>query len=347
MSARSWAFVLAVGSTATALCLSVLAGWQRGGTLPERLIWIAIGMVLVTSAHLLPALIRDAPLAVRGLGSVLWAACLATACYGHAVFFVNAQQHAGELRASAVPLSGPVGRSLTVVMAERAGVIAQLASANARRCTANCTTLEAHRMTLAARLDALNAEADDIRRQHVADDRVATQRDALRADPVALRLAALLGATAARVDLVSGLMFAAVLEGVACLLWTVALRESRSTLPAVSAEVDVTQSAVATVSDATKADQLASVASRIDKTVSSKELLHHRDGRTRNPTSRDAPIAPLRAVAGNDNHLSQLVQDVATGRLRPTVAGIRRHLGCSQARAIALRRQLAEHNLAA
>ncbi|CAB5278956.1 hypothetical protein IST455A_00125 [Burkholderia multivorans] len=51
MSARRWAFVLAVGATTTALCLSVLAGWQRGGTLPERLIWIAIGMVLVTSAQ--------------------------------------------------------------------------------------------------------------------------------------------------------------------------------------------------------------------------------------------------------------------------------------------------------
>lgn len=38
MSARRLACVLAVGATATALCLSVLARWQRGGTLPERLI---------------------------------------------------------------------------------------------------------------------------------------------------------------------------------------------------------------------------------------------------------------------------------------------------------------------
>lgn len=71
MSARRWAFVLAVGATTTALCLSVLAGWQRGGTLPERLIWIAIGMVLVTSAHLLPALIREMPIVIRAVGSVL------------------------------------------------------------------------------------------------------------------------------------------------------------------------------------------------------------------------------------------------------------------------------------
>lgn len=93
MSARRWAFVLAVAATTTALCLSVLAGWQRGGTLPERLIWIAIGMVLVTSAHLLPALIREMLIAIRGVGSVLWGACLLAACFGHAVFFTLAQQH--------------------------------------------------------------------------------------------------------------------------------------------------------------------------------------------------------------------------------------------------------------
>ncbi|MDN7526335.1 hypothetical protein [Burkholderia orbicola] len=361
MSARHWAFVLATAATGTALSLSILAGWQRGGALAERVVWVAIGIVLVVSAHLLPALIRDAPVLVRGVGSLLWGACLATACYGHAVFFVTAQQHAGEVRASAVPPTRPHGRSLTVVMGERATVAAQLASANARYCAGSCTTLEARRATLAARLDALNAEADDVRRQRAATDRVTAQRDALRADPVTSRLAALLGVTTPRVDLVSGLMFAAVLEGVACLLWTVALRspataESAPTsvtspvVPAVTGPADVTAPVVAPVTNVTDSDQprvTPVMASHAEPTVSRK---NERPSHVTAPGSRaprDAPVAPFPAGAPIDDHLSQLVQDVTAGMVRPTVADIRRHLGCSQARATALRRQLAELNVTA
>ena len=94
-------FWLATVASGTALSLSILAGWQRGGTLPERVVWVAMGIVLVVSAHLLPALIRESPLIVRGMGSALWVACMMTAGYGHLNFFLLAQQHAGERRASA------------------------------------------------------------------------------------------------------------------------------------------------------------------------------------------------------------------------------------------------------
>ncbi|RQP34143.1 hypothetical protein [Burkholderia ubonensis] len=362
MSARHWSFVLATAATGTALSLSILAGWQRGGALAERVVWVAIGIVLVVSAHLLPALIRDAPLGVRGVGSLLWGACLATACYGHAVFFVTAQQHAGELRASAVSPTQPTGRSLTVVMGERATVAAQLASANARYCAGNCRTLEARRATLAARLDALNAEADDVRRQQAATDRVTAQRDALRVDPVTSRLATLLGVTTPRVDLVSGLLFAAVLEGVACLLWTVALRsparETESAItgvtspvvPAVTVPADVTAPVVATVTNVTDSDQPAVipvVTSHADETVSRKAENLHYVTASGSRAPRNAPVAPAPTGAPIDDHLPQLIRDVTAGLVRPTVADIRRHVGCSQARATALRRQLAELNVRA
>ncbi|RQQ23413.1 hypothetical protein DF111_35425 [Burkholderia stagnalis] len=359
MSTRRWAFILAIGATSTALCLSVLAGWQRGGSLPERLVWVAIGLVLVTSAHLLPALLRETPILVRGVGSVLWGACLMATCFGHAVFFTLAQQHAGELRASTVPAI-PIpssARSLTTIMAERATVMAQLAAANARDCIGNCSTLKARRVTRTARLDALNAEADDIRRQQAMSDRVMAQRDALLVDPVTSRLAALLRVTAVRVDLLSGLMFAAVLEGVACLLWTIVLRsplpvtESTVTgvtspaVPAVRRTADVTQPVVATVTDVTDSDPprvTPIIASHGDETVSSKGMTPRHDTTVRSHAPRDDPIAPLPKVVPIDDHLSQLVRDVTAGLVRPTVADIRRHLGCSRARAAELRRQLAE-----
>ncbi|KVM77999.1 hypothetical protein WJ61_06135 [Burkholderia ubonensis] len=357
MSVRRWGGALATMATATALSLSILAGWQRGGTLAERLIWIAIGVVLVTSAHLLPALIRDMPITIRSVGSVLWAACLATACYGHAVFFAFAQQHAGEQRASAaqaIPATSPA-RSLTAVMAERAAVTAQLAAANARHCVGNCVTLESRRTTLTAKLDALNAEADDVRRQQAATDRVTMQRDALLVDPVTARLAGLLDTTTGRVDLLTGLAFAAVLEGVACLLWSVALRSplpvvTGDTAPAVTATQAVTEPVVAAVTDAadmTPAAVVPVTASHADETVSRNSVTPSHDRTTGSHAPRDDPIAPRPAAAPIDDHLSRLIRDVAAGLVRPTVADIRRHLSCSQARAAELRRQLADYDVTA
>lgn len=309
IQANRWALVLATGATGTALCLSVLAGWQRGGALAERLAWIAIGVVLVASAHLLPALVRGLPLAVRAVAGALWVACIATACQGHATFFLLAQRHAAEMRAVAVPSvqSAPAGRSLTAVMAERAEVTARLATANTQRCAGHCSALDIRRASLAAKLDALDAEAGDIRRWQAADDWAMTRRDTLAADPVAARLAALLGTTVMRVDLLSSLAFAAVLEGVACLLWTVTLRIQPAVTDAPPVTAPVTGS--------------------------------HPSG--------SEPVAPLPTGQSLDPDTTQLALDIAAGRVRPTVADIRRWLGCSQARAIALRRQLAALHLAA
>ena len=354
MNVRHWALPLAILATSTALSLSILAGWQRGGTLPERLIWIAIGTVLVTSAHLLPALMRDTAIPNRGVGSLLWAACLATACYGHAGFFAFAQQHAGEQRASTVQaVATPASaRNLTTVMAERAAVVAQLAAANARYCAGNCVTLEGRRMTLAARFDALNAEADDVRRQQTATDRVTAQRDSLLVDPVAARLAAFLGTTVGRVDLLTGLAFAAVLESVACLLWTVALR---SPLPAVAlTETEVTpaaRSAVTATADVTHPG-VTSVAGVSPPVVTTVTASHVGETLSRSPSTpghgssascdarRDGIVAPSPGTIPLDDHLTQLAHDVAAGLVRPTVTDIRRHLGCAQRRAAELRRQL-------
>ena len=358
MSTRCWTVALATAATATALCLSVLAGWQRGGTLPERTVWVATGVVLVVCAHLLPALVRDTPLHVRLTGGVLWAACLATACYGHATFFVFAQQHAGEQRAVAVAATpvAPSSRSLTAVMGERANVVRQLAWADAQHCSRDCTTRAARHATLAARLDALDAEAADARRQQAADDRSVAQRDALLADPVTSRLAALLGTTAARVDLLSGLAFAAVLEGVACLLWRLALRPAPLpvTATAVADATGTTRPAVAPV-----ATGLADVTARREAATESRAgvmavadshvvaTTGHGGNHEVATASRDDPRDshaprgdPLADAAVSGDDVARLAHDIATGRVRPTVADIRRHLGCSQSRAIALRRQL-------
>lgn len=320
MTIRLSALVLAASATLTAICLSVLAGWQRGGSLPERLVWVSIGVVLVVCAHLLPALARESPVAVRRTAIVLWAACIFTTSYGHLTFFLLAQRHAGEVRVAALRVTeSQSGRSLTAVMAQRADVTAQLAAAHVQRCTGYCSALEGRRVTLAAKLDALGAEASDIRRGNVAQDRADERHDSVRVDPVSSRLAALLGMTAVWVDLLSGLAFAAALEGVACLLWFVALRQP---MPPEDVPLDIPHTST--------------VGPNQEPQPGGPECLV----KVATPKFRSAPVSH----DGTEGDLTRLRKAVATGELRPTVTGIRQHLGCSQARALALRRMLASTN---
>lgn len=342
MTAQRRALALAVAATGTALTLSILSGWQRGGTLPERLVWIAIGVVLVATAHLLPALVRSANLHLRFVAVGLWFGCMGAAVYGHATFFLWAQVHAGEQRAASVPpLAMPSGRSLTTVMAERAVVTTQLATADVRRCARDCPSLRVRRASLATQLDALNAEADDIRRRQAADDRVTAQRGALLADPVTSRLSALLGVSTTRVDLLSGLVFATVLEGTACLLWMLALRASSAEV----AVLDVAPPQITPVPNVTAVTQHAvtpEAARHVDEAVSRGGVTDSHGCEADCHAPRDSSATPVPEAESLTDEVSQLVRDIAAGRLRPTVADIRRRLGCSQAKAAALRRQLAE-----
>jgi hypothetical protein len=129
-------------------------------------------------------------------------------------------------------------------------------------------------------------------------------------------------------------MFAAVLEGVACLLWTVALRPPSLPAPVplvTRPEVMPTVSVTAATSHVATSVAAGHVAENVTREVAA--------GRH---APSDDPITPLPDRTPPGNEVTQLSQAIAAGHVRPTVADIRRHLGCSQARAAALRRQLAE-----
>lgn len=297
---RRPALVLAAVATSTAVCMSILAGWQRGGWITERLVWVAIGVVLVAGAHLLPALCRPAPVTVRCARTVLWLACMATTGYGHATFFVLAQQHAGRLRAASV-LASPISphRSLTIVLDERANVVGRLTTLRSHRCVRDCTLLDGRRAMLTAHLDALDAEAAEVRRAQAEADRVMGQRDLAMTDPVTTGLARVTGMTALQLELVAGLGFALVLECLACLLWWIALR-SHGQRTTVTNDRDASDEVV------------------VD------------------------PPESLAKVTEPETEVTKLARDIEAGRARPTVADIRRHLRCSQAKAAVLRRQLVQ-----
>jgi hypothetical protein len=305
---RTQPALLAVTATATAACLSILAGWQRGGWATERALWIAVGVVLVVAAHLLPALCRSHGWRIRVAGAVLWLACMAATCYGHAVFFVMAQKHAGELRAAAVPVVVTRGRGLAEIAADRAEVVARLARVTERRCGDRCATVRIERATLTARLDALTVEADEAKRAESAQDSAAAERAAATADPVTGALTAF-GLPAAHADLVAGLAFAAVLEGVACFAWLLALRPD-----------DAPEIAVTPVTQGSHAVAVTEV------TAASNEV-----------------AAPESPEIESPDDVTRVREAVAAGTLRGTVIEIRKFLGCSQATAAAVRRQIEQN----
>ncbi|HEX7933052.1 MAG TPA: hypothetical protein VF573_08260 [Paraburkholderia sp.] len=311
---RRSALALAVVATGTAVCMSILAGWQRGGWLSERLVWVAVGVALVVGAHLLPSLCRSAPITARGIGALLWLGCMAAASFGHATFFLLSQSHAGDVRVSALSVADtPVHRSLTAVMADRASVTAQLTQANARRCPGDCPVLLGRRAGLAARLDALDAEADEVRRYQSIEDRAEIHRDAIRDDPVTARLAALFGVASTKLDLLAGLAFAAILESMACLLWWLALLPRATPVTAVRHET---------------------VDPVIPERLESASVV--------SPATVPAIPPAVTAATEPEADVTKLVRDIEAGLLRPTVSDIRRHLRCSQAKAAALRRQLGQ-----
>jgi hypothetical protein len=332
-TARWCAMGLSFAATGTAVSMSVLASWQRGGQLPERLVLVAIGGVLTLSAHLLPALCRSSPAAVRCIGAVLWSACMAACCYSHATFFIMATQHAGQARAAAVAvptIAAPItstGRSLSAIASDRAATVAALARLSARRCTDDCASGHASHISLSAKLDALSVESaeaarrerDDDRRA-AQEDRVAAQRDGARSDPVTARLAAMIGIEPARVDLLAGMAFALTLECVACFCWMLALHVRE---PATARESNYQPMGFY---QRPQSEEASSNEAVTDATVD--------DG---------APVAQSERIVSD---VEQLAQHVAAGTLRATVADIRRHLGCSQQKALALRRQLLDKSQA-
>jgi len=357
-SLRRCAAALAMAATGTSACVSFLASWDRGGQLSERLVWVGVGLVLLLGAHLLPALARSAPMMLRVPALMLWVLSMLATGYGHATFFMQAQRHAGELRAAAVDARASIATSpvsiapdLTTIASERARVTTELANATARKCVDRCTAQTLRRVALSSRLDALNIALEEARRRERADDKLSVARDrqaVLRADamsdPVTSRVALLLGTSTDTVNLVVGLGFGAVLECIACLGWLLALHGS----PSSDAPSTTHSNAAVMPSNVTHRagnDGTSALADGVPEGNSAVPVSNalvatsHNDGQLSRDQDQTVTVMVARTVSAD---LAMLATEVAAGRMRATVAEIRKLFRCSQGRAMALRRQFAE-----
>ncbi|WP_175660557.1 hypothetical protein [Burkholderia ambifaria] len=339
MNNRIISATIAATATATAIGLSAVAGTQRGGWESERALLIAMGVVLVVAAHLIPALTRGKSAPARLIGFAIWAAAMAATCYGHATFFVFAASHAGDDRASHVT-AAPVtaSRDPVTIARDRAAIAGKLAQAQAERCRRACPDLQARRARLAGEIQALDVERDMAARDSARRDRVTVERVAAARDP----MTAALGLS----SVVIGMLFAAVLEGVACLCWTIAL-----------APADVTAAiAPATKREANSGDvkpppdRLATGGFVTPTQVRVPAHLPHEYVVPNSIADRISQSAPNKAnqkrhsqvvtIARSDTDLERARAAIEANQLRATVIEIRKFLGCSQSRAAAVAKQL-------
>ncbi|WP_313817741.1 hypothetical protein [Cupriavidus sp.] len=306
---------LAAACSLVAAWLSAAGAWNRGGTLGEQTLVAAVAILLTLAVHQLPAALA-AGRRMPAAGWALWCACLVCVVWGHLAFFAAANGHAGDARAqrqieaaASQPVEArAVARPLAVVSAERATVRGDIARLQAT--TANCRNcpLGAARITaLQQRSESLDVEEQEARRAIRQDEsaRAAALSHAAgvnqaRLDPAVRLFAAATGAHAETVLLVTQLAAVICLELVGCVLW---LRVA--SLRTATCE--------ATLPANPPQDQLVT-------------------------TRPEISIGASRGVSPAED--DQVAAAVRRGELKPTVAAIRQFVGCSQARAMTIRRRL-------
>lgn len=311
---------LAAASSLVAAWLSAAGAWNRGGTLGERALTASVAVLLTLAVHQLPAALatgRRMPVA----GWALWCACLGSVVWGHLAFFAAANGHAGDARAqrqieaaASMPVEErAVARPLAVVSAERANVRGDIARLQAAAASCRNCPLGAARITaLQQRAEALDVEEQEARRAIRQDEsaRAAALSHAARVDQARLDPAARLfaAATGAHAETV---LLVTQLVAVIC-------------LELVGCVLWLRVASLRTAADGAlpcHAPQTPSVTAAPD---------------TGNEASSGTSHVEDRAVAAA----------VRRGELKPTVAAIRQFVGCSQARAMAIRRRLLASGIA-
>ncbi|HDR8918806.1 TPA: hypothetical protein QDA94_004128 [Burkholderia vietnamiensis] len=347
---RLIALALALGATSTSAWISIVAGIERGGTSAERIAWAAVALVVLLAAHLLPALTRGEPLQLKLPAMALWLVCLVGTGYGHATFFLSAQQHAGARRASAIetvepnaPTQAELGRPRDVVARDQARVTQLLANARAESCVTRCAQLRARREALAAQLTALGVEAEMAQRREQAADRVEAERqltrarkDKARIDPVTSRVAQLFALSCDGVDLAIALLFGLLLECVACLGWLQGLPRRVDApvggLDPAGRDEPRSGPRHGSSHDYRPTEQPVTDVAAVESTpvMQTQEAL----------APLESTVDRLAALPAIDADVLRLANAIAAGHVRATVADIRRYMRCSQARASHLRRRV-------
>lgn len=267
---------IAIFVTSTAVTMTAIAAWDRGGTFADKAVLVAMSVVIVVAVHLLPAMSR------RPVTWLVWVGCLVGAIYGHLTFFTNSAQRAADNRAQQSALA--VGTQRQIDTAKDA--LSRITARPMAVVTAELAVTDDRRERAALRTEI----AEGKRAQMLLDDlsrlsAVVTKANIPVTDPVTARLAEVTGWNEAQVAVAIGLTFSILLELIGALLWYEAARR--------------------------------------ETTV----------------------IAPLNngvtTVTESESDIVTMLRDAVTaGECKKNVRGIREFLGCSQAQAMQLNREI-------
>jgi hypothetical protein len=213
---------LAVCLSLILLAMSGISGWQRGGDVVEQGLWAAAAICITASVHLFPALVRGkSPL------YILWAGGMVVVLASHAQFMVLAERHAGQSRLAAQQkvtspaLQSPESPAVTTPARTADAVAAELSRARATLAK-QAWLPEDKKADLRAQVTSLERELDRITSREQASQQ---QMAVTTADPLGQRLESAFGLKADAVTLALSLLVALVMEGLAVVMWRLALEE--------------------------------------------------------------------------------------------------------------------------
>lgn len=303
---------MAVAITSLAIALAAASAWGRAVGLHHQILLAGVSVTIVIAVHFAPALLRGMHKLVLW---PFWSVCLAGAMYMHASFMTAASVDAAAERLASSPAAAARAEQRAAIEQALSSIKAKPAAQIARQLswTTDSARIAALQIELqeSQRADALRAQLVTLAAGTAAAAAGAT------ADPVAERLASMLGVTADSVGLVVSLLFALLLEVLGMMLWCVALAGK----PRADEGADLVMSQAAPVMQ-----QVPQV--NVQPAVQSAvhDVMH---------ADSHEPVPPP------SDDLSRLRAAIERGDCLPTLIGIRNFMRCGQSRASDLRRALA------
>lgn len=371
-------FLLASTCTFLLVLMAAQSGFQRGGSDIERWLWLGASCLIVCTVHLLPGLMHEKPSLKTLPVWLVWTGGFLFVIFAHSQFFTLAEIHAGQERiaqrtgtlshnsSNVTPvLSNVTGRPVTVIAKELSKATATLA-----RLPENKREEQKQLITALEREFKITQE---VAAQQASEKQAqAEQINKLQDDPVAHRLAALLGVKHDSVMLIAALFMALTLELIAVVLWKLALNQpeanAKSEIPTLtfstvtephhtetvtpSNETVNQEQTIGVTPTVTPASNEASFIQentpQLPLSVTAAFSAEHAEKQAAEPyplpeaAKPSQPITevcstPIKTTGTHDPILPHLLEAVKRGELKPTVSGIRNFARVGTERARVLR----------
>lgn len=210
-TSRLLTLLLATAITLTAMAMASVSAWDRGGTWVDRVLLVALSVVICAGTHLIPALSK------RKLAWLLWAGCLLATVYSQLSFLTHASIRAGDDRAQhSVQVQG-TEQQINAVRGSLAGIVARPLAVVA----SELAVTESWQQRNALKLELTEAKrAASLRDELVRLASVTTSAKVMTVpDPVTARIASVTGSSEASISLLIGLGLSILMELVGVMLW--------------------------------------------------------------------------------------------------------------------------------